>query len=95
MCTYLLVMYTYLLVMYTYLLVMYTYLLTGYVYLLTGYVYLLTGYVCPVKYELHRDVPIKTTLLEHINHIRMGKEKLYQHPKRRRLVADYLMLLDV
>jgi hypothetical protein len=37
----------------------------------------------------------ETTLLEYINHIRMGKEKLYQHPKRRRLVADCLMVLDV
>jgi hypothetical protein len=37
----------------------------------------------------------ETTLLEYINHIRMGKEKLYQQPKRRRLVADYLMVLDV
>jgi hypothetical protein len=37
----------------------------------------------------------ETTLFEYINHILMGKEKLYQHPKRRRLVADYLMILDV
>jgi hypothetical protein len=36
-----------------------------------------------------------TTILENINHIWMGKETLYKHPRRQRLVADYLMVLDV